>query len=159
MADTKIRARKATSMLREDHRNVKKLFSSWEKIDDEDKETGKKELFDQIRRELSVHAQIEEEIFYPAMKGVDDEDLRSFVMESYEEHKIVHTLLEELSGLAPDDEVFEAKMEVLIEAVKHHAEEEEKELFPAFEELPRERQEDISDQLHRRKMELLGEVE
>ena len=158
MSDTKMRVRKATALLREDHRKVKKLFSEFEDLEDEDT-TAKAELFEEIQRELTIHAQIEEEIFYPSMQQVQDEDVQELLLEAHEEHKIVKTLLAELSELTPEDESFEAKMKVLIEGVKHHAEEEEESLFPAFDKLPKEKQDDISEKLRERKSDLAGEPE
>ena len=96
MSDTKVRVRKATALLKEDHQRVKKLFTRFEKLD-ASRETDKTELFDQIKKELTVHAQIEEEIFYPAVEGAQDEDADDLVREAREEHRIVKTLLEELS--------------------------------------------------------------
>jgi hemerythrin superfamily protein len=156
MADTKVRIRKATAMLREDHRKVKKLFSEYEKLEDGE-ESEKAELFQTIQKELTIHAQIEEEFFYPALAKSDDEETRELVLEAHEEHKIVKTLLEELSGMTPGDESFDAKMKVLIESVKHHAQEEEEDLFPCFDEdVPKESRDDISEQLRARKEVLNG---
>jgi hemerythrin superfamily protein len=110
--------------------------------------------------ELTIHATVEEEIFYPAInerKG-EDEEAGEIVNEAVEEHKIVKTLLEEISALPPEDEQFHAKVTVLIESVRHHAEEEEEDMFPYFDDLPKERQEQVSERLRLRKAELLGEV-
>lgn len=158
MADTKIRTRKATALLREDHRKVKKLFSEYEALEDEEG-TEKGELFETIRQELTIHAQVEEELFYPTMEEIDDEEVKELVLEAHEEHKIVKTLLAELSELTPEDESFDAKMKVLMESVKHHADEEEKEMFPSFDDLPKEKQDEISERLRARKTELSGGTE
>ena len=153
MAQTKMRVKKATALLREDHRKVKKLFSEYEKLDDG--EQRKAELFQKIQKELTIHAQIEEELFYPALEKIDDEETKELVLEAHEEHKIVKTLIAELSKMTPADEEFDAKMKVLTESVKHHAEEEEEDLFPCFdEEVPKEMRDQISDQLRARKEEL-----
>ena len=153
MAQTKMRVKKATALLREDHRKVKKLFSEYEKL--EDGEQQKSRLFQKIKKELIVHAQIEEEFFYPALEKIDDEETKELVLEAHEEHKIVKTLLLELSEMTPQDESFDAKMKVLIEGVKHHAEEEEEELFPCFDEdVPKEIRDQVSDSLRARKEEL-----
>jgi len=153
MAQTKIRMKKATALLREDHRKVKKLFSEYEKL--EDGEERKAELFQTIQKELTIHAQIEEELFYPALEKIDDEETKELVLEAHEEHKIVKTLLAELSRMTPEDEGFDAKVKVLMDSVKHHADEEEEELFPCFEEdVPKESRDQISEQLRARKEEL-----
>ena len=121
-------------MLEQDHRKVEALFEQYEKAR-EGGESTRKEIVDQISRELEVHAQIEERIFYQAFKSVSSEDPKKVVRESFEEHKIVKTLIAELALLRPGDEQFEAKVTVLKESVEHHVEEEEDELFPAAEKL------------------------
>lgn len=151
MSDTKVRVQKATALLREDHKVVKGLFSDYEKAEARAK---KHELFLEIRKELTIHATIEEEIFYPAMLEVDDEECQELLKEAHEEHKIVKTLLEELSAMDAGDEQFDAKVKVLGENVEHHAGEEEKEMFPYFDELPKERQDEVSSQLEERKQDL-----
>ena len=76
-----------------------------------------------------MHAAIEEQVFYPAIRG-EVPDTEDKVLESLEEHHIVKWVLSELDGMDPDDERFDAKVTVLIENVRHHVEEEETELFP-----------------------------
>src|SRR5215510_5480579 len=131
MAGTKIRARKATTLLREDHRKVKKLFQDFDKLDESDTAEMAR-IFDQVKQEITVHAQIEEEFFYPAVEKAEEEDAEELVRECHEEHRIVNQLIEELSGMTADDEQFCAKMKVLKDAILHHAEEEESEIFPIF---------------------------
>jgi len=152
---TKIRPMKATAQLREDHRKVKKLFADFEKCE-EGEEARMKELFEEIKGELELHTQVEEDVFYPPMEAVEDKDTHELVLEAHEEHKVVKTLLAELSGMTPEDETFCAKMFVLMENVRHHIQEEEEELFPDFDELPREEQEEIAERLRARKAELQG---
>ena len=157
MSDTKVRARKATALLKEDHQKVKKLFAQFEKLG-VSQETEKGWIFDQIRKELTVHAQIEEEIFYPAVESAEDEEAAELVREAHEEHRIVKTLLQELSALRPADSRFDAKLKVLKENVLHHAEEEQDEIFPVFDQLDRMERDRISELLQARKRELTGEV-
>lgn len=122
--------RKATDILKEDHGAVKDLFKQYRALEDgEDAE--KKRVFDEVDRALTVHSAVEEEIFYPAVKALDTEEPVDQVLEATEEHLIVKTLLGQLETLTPDDESFDPKMKVLMEAVEHHAEEEEKEMFPS----------------------------
>ncbi len=116
----------AITLLKEDHKKVKELFRKFEGVGERGLK-DKQSIADQIRNELVVHTTIEEEIFYPAIQG----EVEEMVAEAIEEHNIVDRLLLELRDLGPDDEQFEAKMTVLIENVEHHAEEEEKEMFPA----------------------------
>jgi hemerythrin superfamily protein len=158
MADTKIRTRKATSLLKEDHRKVKKLFAEFEKLEESDTAEMAR-IFETVNRELTIHAQIEEEIFYPAIEKSDDDEAEELVLESHEEHRLVKQLLQELSGMTADDEQFCAKMKVLKDMVLHHAEEEESEIFPVFEDLDKEEQDRIAEQLQSRKNELSPEEE
>ncbi len=121
--------RKATDLLKEDHQKVKGLFKEFRGLEeDEDQEKGR--LFEEIRRELTIHAKVEEEIFYPAVKKIPEAEARRLVLEAGEEHAIVKTLLGQLESLDPGDEVFDAKMKVLMEGVEHHADEEESDMFP-----------------------------
>jgi len=159
MTDTRIRASKATDVLKEDHQRVKKLFGEYEDLEDGANDR-KLRLFGQIQRELTIHAAIEEEIFYPAVEGVQKgkSDGVAVVAEAIEEHRVVKTLLQELAGLDPGFEAFDAKMKVLRENVEHHADEEEDEMFPLFGELEKDDQETVSEDLSSRKAELTQET-
>ena len=120
----------ALKLLKQDHQEVKDLLERAGAA--EGKEL--KEIFKQIKKALQTHARIEETIFYPAMEK--KEELKDIVLESYEEHKQIKTLLREMDGLSADNEKFEPKLEVLKENVEHHAEEEEEgKLFPKVQEL------------------------
>lgn len=118
----------AITLLKQDHKTVDGLFKKFEKAGDNAYKT-KGDLADKVIEELSVHAFIEEQVFYPAVREAvpDEEDT---VLESLEEHHVVKWLLSELDGMSPEEERFDAKMTVLIESVRHHVEEEETELFP-----------------------------
>ncbi|MEU5219661.1 hemerythrin domain-containing protein [Streptomyces sp. NPDC020807] len=118
----------AIVLLREDHKTVEKLFKGFERADDDDLR-GKRELADEVIRELTTHAWIEERVFYPAAREAAP-DTKDHVLESVEEHHAVLWMLSELAGLDAADERFDAKMTVLMENVRHHVEEEEKEWFP-----------------------------
>jgi iron-sulfur cluster repair protein YtfE (RIC family) len=157
MSDTKVHVRKATVLLREDHRKVKMLFRAYEKAEEAEDESGMQEIFEKVREELSIHTQIEEEIFYPAVHDADDEEATHLVQEANEEHRIVKQLLIEIGELPPSDERFCAKMKVLKEGVLHHAKEEEDDLFPIFDELDREVRDEVSERLYARKRELTPE--
>ena len=110
----------ATHLLMEDHRKVEELFEKFEKASGE----GRKEkIARQICTELKIHAQIEEEIFYPAVRGkIDDDDLD----EAYVEHDSAKVLINELESAEPDEEFYDAKVLVLKELIEHHVKEEEK---------------------------------
>lgn len=111
----------ATHILTKDHREVEALFASFEKAGGA-KEKGR--IADQICTELKIHAQIEEEVFYPALKGKIDDDL---LKEAYVEHDGAKVLINEIVASSPDDEFFDAKVTVLKEEIEHHVKEEEKE--------------------------------
>jgi hypothetical protein len=111
----------AIELLTEDHRAVEALFEKFEKAGaDEKKET----LARRICLELKVHAMLEEEILYPALRGkIDDDDLD----EAYVEHDGAKVLINDIEAGTPDDQFYEAKVKVLKEEIEHHIEEEEKE--------------------------------
>ena len=116
----------AIALLKADHRAVEELFEKFEKATGYER---KRTLAEEICLELSVHAQIEEEIFYPACEGKVDDDL---LKESYVEHDGAKVLIAEISKGSPDDEFYDAKVKVLQEEIEHHVEEEEKRLEGLF---------------------------
>ncbi|WP_018348503.1 hemerythrin domain-containing protein [Longispora albida] len=116
-------------LLKDDHKLVERLFKEFEKTKDTATPAAKKKLVDSICTELVTHAYIEETIFYPAAREQVPET-EEHVLESVEEHHVVAWLLSEVRNLDPSDETFDAKTTVLIENVRHHVEEEEKEWFP-----------------------------
>jgi hemerythrin-like domain-containing protein len=118
----------AITLLRNDHKTVEQLFKRFEKAGDR-AYVQKREIVDRIIEELSVHAAIEELVFYPVARATvpDTEDI---ALESLEEHHIVKWLLSELVDLDPRDERFDAKVTVLMENVRHHVEEEQSDFFP-----------------------------
>ncbi len=118
----------AIVLLKEDHKVLEKLFKAFEKAGNGAEKT-KLKLVKQIIAELSVHAFIEEQLFYPAARAKVPET-EDHVLESLEEHHIVKWVLAELAEMTPADERFDAKVTVLMENVRHHVEEEEQEWFP-----------------------------
>ena len=118
-------AKDAIALLKADHATVSDLFADYEKVRSDAK---KKALVAEICTELSVHAQIEEEIFYPAVKAALKDKL--LVPEATVEHAGVKELIAQLEGLEPDGEMYDAKVKVLSEYVKHHVKEEQNEMFP-----------------------------
>ncbi len=153
MPDTRLKSVRATLLLKEDHHRIKELLSKYTSLGPEDIEQ-KEDLFSMLSAELSDHATIEEEIFYPSIAQIDQPDAELKTQEAIEEHQIVRGLLDELSELTPGEIDFEAKMKVLKESVENHAEDEEKILFKLFKKLPREVQDDVSERLRERKLEL-----
>jgi len=107
-------------LLAQDHRKVESLFAQFEKASGA---SAKEKLVRQICTELKVHSQIEEEIYYPAIRGkVEEEDLD----EAYVEHDSAKLLINELEAAEPDESFYDAKVKVLSELIEHHVEEEEK---------------------------------
>jgi hemerythrin-like domain-containing protein len=135
----------ATEMLKDQHDEVRRLFKEYESSG-EGANTTRKRLIDRASRDLEVHAQLEERIFYLACRNLEDEKARKMVGESIEEHLIVKRLIKELASLSGSDETFESKAVVLKESVEHHANEEESDLFPVAErELGKERLVELAD--------------
>lgn len=117
--------RDALALLRADHQLVQGLFDKFEKTRADDRKSA---LAKQICNELTVHAQIEEEIFYPAAReAIRDEDL---IHEATVEHQSAKDLIEQIESGNPGEELFDAKVKVLGEYIKHHVREEQNELFP-----------------------------
>ncbi len=125
---TGAKAQDAIAMLTADHKKVKKLFSDFDKLKEEGSEEDKSALVDQICNELKIHTELEEEIFYPAVrKAIDDSDLMD---EALVEHAGAKELIAQLEDASPDDDLYGAKVTVLGEQIKHHVKEEEGEMFP-----------------------------
>jgi hemerythrin-like domain-containing protein len=142
----------AISLLKDDHDKVKKIL----KLLDSTTERGVKtreELFTKVKGELQVHEAIEEEIFYPALKG--HPKAKELVLEAYEEHNVVDMVMREIESLPYDDEKWGAKLTVMKENVEHHIEEEEKEMFKqARQVFERQELEELGDRMQTRKDEL-----
>lgn len=112
-------------MLSDDHKRVKKLFSRFEKLESEDEEA--QQIARQVCLELELHARLEEELFYPALRGaIADEDL---VDEAEVEHQSAKDLIAKIRELSPEDPKFRATVCVLGEYVNHHVKEEESDIF------------------------------
>ena len=123
MADTKP---DAIALLKADHRTVEDLFEQYESASGDGK---KQKIALQICLELTVHAKIEEEIFYPACEGHVEQDL---LEEAYVEHDGAKVLIAEIEAGGPDDDYYDAKVKVLSEQIEHHVEEEEKRMEGMF---------------------------
>jgi hemerythrin superfamily protein len=146
----------AVQLLTKDHRDVKALFQEYQKlVDHEADDDEKAELAQQICAMLTVHATVEEEIFYPAAEeGIKDPDL---VEEAKVEHATAKDLIAQIEAAAPSDALYDAKVKVLGEYIDHHVKEEEGQLFPQA----RRAKLDLAalgEQLSMRKQELLSEL-
>lgn len=118
----------AIKLLTEDHNKVKKLFKEFEKLSKKNDEEGKEELATQICKELTVHAQLEEEIFYPAVReAISDDELMN---EAMVEHASAKDLIAQIQSMAGSDPMYDAVVTVLGEYINHHVEEEQNEMFP-----------------------------
>ena len=124
MAETK--TQDAVALLKADHDKVEELFASYEKASGDGR---KQKLAEEICMELTIHAAIEEEIFYPACEGKVEEDL---LKEAYVEHDGAKILIAEIEAGGPSDEFYDAKVKVLQEQIEHHVEEEERRMEGLF---------------------------
>jgi len=139
----------ALSLLNEDHRKVKKLLAELEKTTERGVK-ARTELFATIKGELTVHETIEEEIFYPALKG--HPKAKDIVLEGFEEHHVVDLLMSELEEMDVDDDQWGAKAVVMKENIEHHIEEEEGEMFKAARQVfDRDELEDLGRRMEQRK--------
>ena len=139
------------TLLRKDHREVKDLLKQASDADTAEKQ----KLFEQIKSELQVHEAIEEEIFYPALK--EHPKTKEIALEAYEEHHVVDQVMSELDALLPDDETWDAKFSVMEENLKHHINEEEREMFEQAQKVFSDDElEQLGDQMLRRKEQLGG---
>jgi hemerythrin superfamily protein len=118
----------ALTLLKNDHQEVERLFKSFEKLSD-GAAKRRKQTVDKVIEALSKHAAIEEQVFYPEVRK-HVRDVTDDILEALEEHHIVKWTLSELEDMEPSDERFGAKVTVLMESVRHHVKEEERELFP-----------------------------
>jgi hemerythrin superfamily protein len=117
----------AITLLKTDHGNVDALFKQLEALGRDGDRAEKRRIVDHVIEQLSIHASIEEQVLYPALREKLDDDF--LVLEALEEHHAAKLFLAEIEKLPPTNERFDAKVSVLIESVRHHVEEEESELF------------------------------
>jgi hemerythrin superfamily protein len=118
----------AIKLLTKEHREVEALFKQFE--DAKEDKAEKADIVAQICDALSAHAEIEEEIFYPAAREALSEKGEDLLDEAEVEHASIKSLVAQLEEAEPDEELYDAKVKVLTEYVKHHVKEEEGELFP-----------------------------
>jgi hemerythrin superfamily protein len=157
-ATRKTSATDATKLLSADHKEVKALFKAYDKlVKDEAAPAEKQALALQICTMLTVHATIEEEIFYPAARDVlgKDEDL---IDEADVEHASAKALIAQIESGSADEPLFDAKVKVLGEYIDHHVKEEEDEMFVKVRKTDLDL-DAIGEELQARKAELLGEAE
>jgi hypothetical protein len=142
----------AIAMLKADHQRVKDLFAQYEATDNVE---TKRTLAEQVFVELEMYAQLEENVFYLAVKE-ETEEGPELVQESLSEHETVKNLIQELRSMAHDMDAFDAKFQELIQNVEHHVEEEESEMFPLAEQELLEDLDDLSEEMQELKADLQG---
>jgi hemerythrin superfamily protein len=148
------KSQNAIELLKSDHKQVMQLFSDFEKMEKDDQD-AKQELVEKICNQLSIHAEIEEELFYPALRDVLEE--QDLLDEAQVEHDMAKQLIDDLESMDPDEDLYDAKVTVLGEYVKHHVEEEEKEIFAKAKKAELDL-DTIGADMHERKLELMGEI-
>lgn len=144
------------SLLKEDHQKVQKLFEEFQKLHDQEGDSEELHaLAEQICTELTIHAQVEEELFYPALRErIEEQDLLD---EARVEHESARMLIEMIESEEGDEELFAARVIVLGEYVNHHIEEEQKEIFPAAKKAKLDA-EALAESIRTRKEELQAEM-
>ena len=145
----------AIALLKSDHRQVEHLFERFEEGDDDELDS----LAERVCQFLTIHAQIEEEILYPAAKQAfeEDEEDMDLVNEALVEHGSAKELIAKIEAMTSADESFKATVKVLSEYINHHVKEEEKELFPKLKQTELDLQE-LGTQLGDRKLLLMEEM-
>ena len=149
----------AIDMLTEDHQRVSEMFEDYESVKDDEDDGDKIQRVQEICLELTIHSSVEEEIFYPAAREALGADGADLLDEAEVEHSSVKDLIVQLSESQPSEDLYDAKVKVLGEYVKHHVNEEEGELFPKLREAENFDAEAIGDQMAERKQELREEFE
>jgi len=142
----------AIAMLKADHQRVRDLFAQYEAAENVE---FKRTLAEHIFVELETHAQLEENIFYPAVNEGTDEG-PGLVKESVQEHQTVKHLIQELQGMAHDTDEFDAKFQELIQHVGHHVAEEESEMFPLAEQELSEDLDEMMEEMQEMKADIQG---
>lgn len=139
----------ALQLLRDDHRKVKDLFRQFSEAEDG---STKKAIVDEAVAELMIHAQLEEEVFYPAMRR---EGMTELVNHSEEEHHAAEIIMEDLIGTDARGTQLQARFQVLVDIVNEHITEEESQMFPRAAELGMARMETLGDRLYETRQHLL----
>ena len=144
----------AIDLLIADHNRVRGLFAQFKAAHENDDTATMSEVALKIFQDLEVHTTIEEEIFYPAVHD-ESSDIGETVDEGVQEHHVVKVLMSEVKQLPDGSDEWVAKIQVIIENVEHHAEEEESEMFPPLRsKLPTEQLDQLAEQMEARKAQL-----
>jgi hemerythrin superfamily protein len=150
----KRRAMRVTTILTKDHRMVSGLIRTLE-MTPRFNSMLRRTLFEQIRSNVMVHAQAAEEVLYPAMRNLMFMSGTSRVDESYREHQQLKDLLNDMQTMDPNSDAFDAKLQDFKNKIEHHVDEEENEMFPIVRDrMSTDRQEQLGQRIHDRKMSL-----
>lgn len=148
----------AIQLLKQDHREVEGLFKEFEKLE-EDGSDAIEQVIASACTELKIHDRIEMEIFYPAVReAAEKEEIEDVLNEAEVEHSTVRQLIEAIADMRPEDEKRKAHFTVLVEYVKHHVKEEEKQMFPKVKKLEGLDLSTLGQQMKERKAELMAEM-
>lgn len=143
----------AVAMLKADHDKVDSLFQQYDELDGQVQQ--QRAIIEQVCKELEVHAAIEEEIFYPAVRKMGDEG-KDLASEALKEHQSIKDSISRLKRARPDDADYDNTVEDLMECVSHHVEEEEEEMFPEAEQQLGDQLTRLGEQMQQRKQQLMG---
>jgi hemerythrin superfamily protein len=143
---------KVTVLLRNDHEALKALFDRFKTPSGARPANGKKDLFDQIQRDIQIHSQMEQEIFYPALRATPSAQAAELVSNAQEQHLEIEKLLKELNAMSGGEKAFDTKMGLLMDEVLGHIEMEEEQIFDeARKNLPEYRLEELGLEMEDRK--------
>jgi len=146
----------AIELLETDHRKVEALFDEYEAEKDGDEDT-KRSISERVCKELTAHAQLEEELFYPWLRDNLEEDDMELVEEALVEHAGAKDLIAQIEDATEIDDTYDAKVKVLSEYIKHHVKEEEEEIFPKVQDM-KEELDTLGQEMHSRKAEIMEEL-
>ena len=147
---------KVTVLLKNDHDSLKNLFNNFTKLSGGRAQEGKKDLFNEIRREMLIHFQMEQEIFYAALRESPSARAAELVSQAEEQHSAAEKLLQELAGMNGTEKNYAAKMGRLMDDVVRHIDMEEEEIFDeARKNFPEYRLEELGLEMEDRKKILL----
>ena len=157
MAKTSRKKDDAIALLKKDHREVEELFKEFEALEEGDSQAVEPVIASACT-ELKIHDKLETEVFYPAIREqANDEEVADLLNEAEVEHNSVRDLIQKIEGMQGGDEKRNAHFTVLVEYVKHHVKEEEKEMFPKLKKLDIDLKE-IGGRMKERKLELMQEM-
>ncbi len=146
----------AIALLEADHRKVEALFEQYESEKEGDEST-RREIARKICGELTAHAQLEEELFYPWLRENLDEEDMEMLEEAYVEHAGAKDLIAQIEAASEVDATYDAKVKVLQEYIKHHVQEEEEEIFPTVAD-EKDELDALGQEMHARKVEIADEL-